>query len=86
MKRARRVQATMTIERPDGEHTVQIAADMVPGDPGCRTMRNGDPGWPPSPPEINDLEAWTTGRRFELTDSEIDQATERLIEEFDLYE
>ena len=27
------------------------------GDPGCMYQRNGDPGWPPEPPEIEVLSA-----------------------------
>jgi hypothetical protein len=31
---------------------VKIEFTYFPGDPGCRTMRNGDPGWPPTGADI----------------------------------
>ena len=30
--------------------TLQV--NFIPGDPGVRTFSNGDPGYPPTPPEI----------------------------------
>lgn len=42
----------------DDELEVEIEYDYTPGDPGCRTLRNGDPGWPPSPPEIEITNVW----------------------------
>jgi hypothetical protein len=32
------------------------------GDPGCMYPRNGDPGWPPEPPEIEVLAAKVDGQ------------------------
>jgi hypothetical protein len=37
---------------PDG-HKLLVSYDHTPGDPGCHTMRNGDPGWPSSPAECD---------------------------------
>lgn len=38
----------------------EIVADVTytfqKGDPGCMYQRNGDPGWPPEPPEIEIVE------------------------------
>ena len=39
---------------PDGSETETvyvIECGLTKGDPGCHTMKNGDPGWPPSDPE-----------------------------------
>ena len=40
---------------PDHLEECTVDAEVTEGDPGCRTMRNGDPGWPPSPPEVSSL-------------------------------
>ena len=37
---------------PDEEEVV-VEATYVAGDPGVRTFRNGDPGYPPSGPEVD---------------------------------
>lgn len=37
---------------------VDFDYDYLKGDPGCRTLPNGDPGWPPSPPEITLNAVW----------------------------
>jgi hypothetical protein len=34
------------------EVCVEVEADYMPGDPGCRTLSNGDPGWPPEAAEV----------------------------------
>lgn len=37
-----------------GEHgEVEITFDYSPGDRGCHTMSNGDPGWPASGPDCD---------------------------------
>ena len=33
------------------ETLYEVTCGLTNGDPGCRTMANGDPGWPPSGPE-----------------------------------
>lgn len=35
-----------------GEVECEVEYDYTKGDPGCHTMRNGDPGWPPTPAEV----------------------------------
>jgi hypothetical protein len=30
----------------------EVDYTIIPGCRGCRTMRNGDPGWPDDPPEV----------------------------------
>jgi hypothetical protein len=39
-------------EEEDLDITGTVDFCLTPGDPGCRTFRNGDPGYPPDPPEI----------------------------------
>lgn len=43
-----------TIDLGDCELQIEGTANytVTPGDPGVRTFRNGDPGYPPSPPEV----------------------------------
>lgn len=36
-----------------GEVEVEVDYDYTKGDKGCHTMRNGDPGWPATGPEIS---------------------------------
>jgi hypothetical protein len=55
------------------EGTVEYC--LTPGDPGCRTFRNGDPGYPPDPPEIELYDAIITsfivmGEVFEFTEDQ----------------
>lgn len=38
-----------------------IECGLTPGDPGCHTMRNGDPGWPSSPAECEILSVKQNG-------------------------
>lgn len=44
------------VEVEGEDHTLTIEGtvdyDVTPGDPGVRTFRNGDPGYPPTPPEV----------------------------------
>ncbi|MFA5420155.1 MAG: hypothetical protein WC341_17010 [Bacteroidales bacterium] len=41
-------------ESENGELIVmgQVEYSIIPGDPGVRTFRNGDPGYPPTPAEV----------------------------------
>jgi len=41
---------TCTVFIGDEEWTAHF--HYSPGSPGCHTQRNGDPGWPPDPPEV----------------------------------
>lgn len=43
----------MKYEMPDQVNCFHcMNAEVDPGDPGCYTMSNGDPGWPSTPPEV----------------------------------
>lgn len=39
---------SLTIRLPGDGWTLIIDADFEPGDPGVHTLRNGDPGYPPT--------------------------------------
>ncbi len=79
-----------TRENADGTES-EFEADIAysPGDPGCRTMRNGDPGWPPDPPNVEFLAVFEMrdGKRVReipvesLTENEIDNLSDRAQEE-----
>ena len=49
-----------------GEVECLIEYDFSPGDPGCHTMRNGDPGWPPTGADI-DITCITTVSGVDIT-------------------
>lgn len=40
----------LTLEQVEPE--LEIDCTYRPGDPGCRTLPNGDPGYPPEAPEV----------------------------------
>jgi hypothetical protein len=40
-------------ERESANVKLEIAYTYLLRDPGCRTQRNGDPGWPPEPAEVD---------------------------------
>lgn len=50
MSKPKKATATFTLEVE-----CVIQATVTPGDPGCRTLRNGDPGYPPTAPELDDI-------------------------------
>ena len=62
------------------EIDVTIIGTYSPGLKGCRTLSNGDPGYPDEPSDAELLHAYVDGVEFELTDSEVDKAIEALIE------
>lgn len=45
------VDGALTLEQLDPE--LDIDCTYRPGDPGCHTLPNGDPGYPPEAPEID---------------------------------
>lgn len=44
---------TLDDKGEDVETIYDVTCFLTKGDPGCHTMRNGDPGWPPSPAECD---------------------------------
>ena len=75
------VETRLTIDREDQEDIdVHIVGTYSPGLKGCRTLRNGDPGYPDEPSDAELLHAYVDGVEFKLTDSEVDKAIEALIE------
>lgn len=71
-----------SVERDGQEIELEIDASCTPGDPGCHTLRNGDPGYPPEPPEAEILKVTRldSNEEFILTDPEWMAATEKAIE------
>ena len=45
---------------------IDLDCTYVAGDPGCHTMRNGDPGWPPSPAEVKIVDARYLGKKVKI--------------------
>lgn len=75
------VETSITVTRgeDDAEIDVMVIGTYIPGLKGCRTLRNGDPGYPDEPSDAELLHALVGGVEFELTDSEVDKAIEALI-------
>lgn len=65
------------------EIPVTVHYYYIPGDPGCRTMRNGDPGWPPTAPEVEIIGiADRSGKAVFLPDArDYENLIERILEE-----
>lgn len=42
---------SVPVEIEDTEILADVTYVYTKGDPGCMYQRNGDPGWPPEPPE-----------------------------------
>ena len=47
---------------------LEVTANREPDDPGCHTMKNGDPGWPPSTGDVEILTVKVDGK--EVPESE----------------
>ena len=74
MKQEMWVRVTLRDERR------KVRVEVERGDPGCRTMRNGDPGWPPTPDDVEVMEV--DGIEVEdLTQEELDKIDEQVWEE-----
>ena len=77
----RQVKARITLDRENQDDIdVTIIGTYSPGLKGCRTLSNGDPGYPDEPSDAELLHAYVDGVEFKLTDSEVDKAIEALIE------
>lgn len=77
-----RVSTEMYIENDDeDEIELDISGEYDPGSPGCYTLSNGDPGYPPDPPSVDDIIAKLAGtdEEFELSEDQLKTATELLI-------
>ena len=73
------------VERNERCKPVEVFFEYTPEDPGCHTMRNGDPGWPGSDSELEILDVKVRGRsvlKF-LTEKELDILAEECLEEFE---
>lgn len=52
----------------DVETVYKITCAISPGDPGCHTMANGDPGWPSTGPEVEILKIEHLGKTIPTTE------------------
>lgn len=71
------VKSELQIERNGEELVVAISGRYTPAFAGCWYRRNGDPGDPPEPAEVEDIEC---PDGYELTEAELEQAREKLLE------
>ena len=65
---------------------IEVQWEITPGDPGCMYQRNGDPGWPPEPDDVEIVGAFIPGSRIVLALSAEDAeriATQILEEDHD---
>lgn len=71
-----------SVERDGQEIELEIDASCSPGDPGCHTLRNGDPGYPPEPPEAELIKVTRLDNKelFLLTDEECESAMEKALD------
>lgn len=78
--RSRRIVVPVTLERAGEEVEAEVVCTYHPGVPGCRTQRNGDPGWPDDPPEVEIEEVRRADREptsvRDLTDKEVQRVEE----------
>jgi hypothetical protein len=70
--------------RPGCDDPVEYEAEcrVYPGDDGCHTMRNGDPGYPPTPAEVEIVSVVAEdGLPFEPAKDDIEHITEKALEQ-----
>lgn len=66
----------------DGEVEVLVDWEITPGDPGCRYMNNGDPGYPPEPAEVEITAAWIVfGNPITLDAEDEERICNQILEE-----
>lgn len=77
----RNVTLELIREDADGKEVIMEVEVGYSYDPGCRTMRNGDPGWPSSE-DIDIGKVFVDGKEadIELTDAEQESLCERARE------
>ena len=69
------------IERDGEELCVEVEGLYYKGMKGRMYERNGDPGYPDEPADVEVTNVTLDGKPFELTDSELEQAHTELMEE-----
>jgi hypothetical protein len=100
--KAKHIQTQIILERDGAELAVMVSGMYSPATPDVHYLRNGDPGHPGDPEEVDDIKAMdaATGAEIELSEKETEQAwnaiceavgelepeTYREAEEFDRYE
>jgi len=90
MSHSRKTEITWTSDTLDGvEREYVVKGTCCPGEPDVWYLPNGDPGYPGSPPEVEDVELWFNGKkvpeseweRHGFTDSEIESLESRLFKQ-----
>lgn len=76
-----KITTTIYIERDEVELEVVVTGDYSAGCAGVMTLRNGDPGYPEEPEEINDITAHSAvnSEEIELTEKEAETAERELF-------
>lgn len=72
-----KLQTTYTLERDDGEITATVVFDFRPGSSAVHTLRNGDPGYPADPDEVDIVSVRDEGGNDVDLTAEEDDAIER---------
>ncbi len=75
------IEVTTYIERNDDEIEVFVEASWSPGSPAVPYLRNGDPGYPEEPDEVEFLSVTDSdGNEYELTEDEKEKLYEEIVE------
>jgi hypothetical protein len=71
MRRARTTSIAWYSETFDGtEREYEVRGHCIPGEPDVWYLKNGDPGYPGSPPEVDDVSLWMDGKEIPEADWE----------------
>lgn len=82
--KSRRIVVPVTLERAGEEIEAEVVCTYYPGQKGCWYQRNGDPGWPDEPPEVEIEEVRRADREptsaRDLTDKEVERVEEAVFD------
>jgi len=70
-------------EMPLGDASVIVEYEYTPGRPGMRTLRNGDPGYPDEPAQVNIIQVLVNGAMVDadkFADSVLDQWIQDILD------
>ena len=77
---------TLTLETYIGETDATVTVNYWPGRPAVMYLRNGDPGYPEDPDELEIVSMTLNGSPYVPTDAEASDLIDRLLEYDELYE
>lgn len=80
------VKRRITIDTYLGETDAVVTVDYWPGRPAVMYLRNGDPGYPEDPPELEIVSMTLNGEPYEPTEREAEDLIDRLLQGDELYE